>query len=87
MDLWKRYRAGEADAFARRLIGLRSAGLEHRIRAKYRDDPEFRDHANRYRERFGEISTGASADATDLRETPAGRLFVLIDEALRPAAQ
>jgi uncharacterized protein YoxC len=87
MDLWKRYRAGEADAFARRLIGLKSQGLEHRIRAKYRDDPEFRDHANRYRERFGAIATSTSAEGANLQETPAGRLFLLIDEALRPAAQ
>jgi uncharacterized protein YoxC len=87
MELWKRYRTGEADAFARRLIGLKGAGLEHRIRGKYRDDPEFRDHANRYRERFGEVSGPAPGSPGSLWGTPAGRLFTLLDEALRPIAQ
>jgi hypothetical protein len=85
MELWKRYRMGEPDAFARRLIMLKGVGLEHRIRAKYRDDAEFRDHANRYRERFGEISnTTANGSDSALLASPAGRLFTLLDEALSP---
>jgi hypothetical protein len=85
MELWKRYRSGEPDAFARRLLALRGAGLEHRIRGKYRDDAEFRDHAERYRQRFGEIA-GASANGANaaLLDSPAGRLFSLLDDALKP---
>jgi hypothetical protein len=85
MELWKRYRSGEPDAFARRLLTLNSAGLEHRIRAKYRDDAEFRDHANRYRQRFGEIAgSTANGSGAVLLSSPAGRLYTLLNDALRP---
>lgn len=85
MELWKRYRSGEPDAFARRLLTLQGSGLDHRIRAKYRDDAEFRDHANRYRARFGEISgITANGAGSALLSSPAGQLFTLLDEALKP---
>ena len=85
MELWKRYSNGEPDAFARRLLTLKSAGLEQRIRAKYREDGEFRDHANRYRQRFGEIAGAATnGSSTVLLSSPAGRLYGLLNDALRP---
>lgn len=77
IDLWKRYRGGEADVFARRVLSLKGSGLVQRIRHKYRDDLEFREHADRYRARFAE--TGMIDD------TPAARLNAVLEEALGPA--
>lgn len=74
IELWKRYRGGEADVFARRLLTLKGSGLVQRIRHKYRDDMEFREHADRYRARF--------EDVAELTDTPAARLHAILDEAL-----
>lgn len=74
IELWKRYRGGEADVFARRLLTLKGSGLIQRIRHKYRDDMEFREHADRYRARF--------EDTTELADTPAANLYAILEEAL-----
>lgn len=82
MDLWKRYRNGEADAFARRLIALKGAVTEQRMRQKYRDDAEFRENADRYCARF-EAWAGAEPGRSAY-ETPAGQLYVQLEAALKP---
>lgn len=85
MDLYKRYQNGEPDAYARRLLALKNSGVEQRIRHKYRDDIEFRDRANRYRQRFIELANVTTNGASPaLFASPAGRLFTMLDEALRP---
>jgi hypothetical protein len=88
MELWKRYRSGERNAFARRLLTLKGQGIEERIRHKYRDDTEFRDHANHYIEHFEELLARARTHDRErvLEDTylssHTGRLYQLIKDAV-----
>jgi hypothetical protein len=88
MELWKRYRSGERNVFARRLLTLKGQGIEERIRHKYRDDTEFRDHADHYIEHFEELLARARTHDRErvLEDTylssHTGRLYQLIKDAV-----
>jgi hypothetical protein len=88
LELWKRYRSGERNVFARRLLTLKGQGIEERIRHKYRDDAEFRDHADHYVEHFEELLARAREHDRErvLEDTylssHTGKLYQLIKDAL-----
>ena len=84
VELWNRYRAGEHDVFARRLVGQRGEALDARIRQRYQDDAEFRTHADRYVVRYGELVAYVDDDhdRASIQSTAAGRLNTLLTRAL-----
>lgn len=87
-ELWKRYRSGERNVFARRLLTLKGQGLEERIRHKYNDDIEFREHTDHYVERFEELLDRAREHDREriLEDTylssHTGRLYQLLKDAV-----
>ena len=84
VELWNRYRAGEHDVFARRLVSQRGEALDARIQQRYQDDAEFRTHADRYVVRYGELVAyvGDDNDRASIQSTAAGRLNTLLTRAL-----
>ena len=52
LDLLRRYRNGERNVFARRLVAVLGREQAERIGRKYRDDGEFKDTVDRYVEQF-----------------------------------
>lgn len=88
LELWKRYRSGERNVFARRLLTLKGQGIEERIRQRYRTDSEFRDHADHYLEHFEALLARAREHDRErvLEDTymssHTGRLYQLIKDSL-----
>src|SRR5258706_2112795 len=52
LDLLRRYRNGERNVFARRLVSVLGREQAERIGRKYREDGEFKDTVDRYVEQF-----------------------------------
>lgn len=88
VDLWKRYQNGEKNVFARRLASLRGDDMHNRIRKKYDEDPEFREHADEYVRKFdGLLKEAVARDRENiLAETyltsHTGKVYLMLGQAI-----
>lgn len=87
LDLWKRYRAGERNVFARRLASLKGKEPHTRITERYQSNAEFRGDADRYMTQFETLLADASEKNPDglVAETylssDVGKVYALLAEA------
>jgi hypothetical protein len=84
LDYLRRYRAGERDIFARRLLQVISRDTAERLTRKYKNDAEFREAVDRYCTQFesmmADIQTGggdaAKSEAT--LNAPVGKAYMAL---------
>ena len=84
---WERYRAGDKNAFQKRIYVGRGPQTFEEIRRRYRADPEFRATVDRYVTEFERLLSGLNADANGdaiartylLSET--GKVYTLLAHA------
>lgn len=87
-DLWRRYKAGERNVFARRLYNLAGRELYDQVAVKYRQDGEFRDHVDRFVGLFEDLlDTAAERDRDNiLAETyltsDTGKVYLMLAQAI-----
>ncbi|HEX7776119.1 MAG TPA: hypothetical protein VF449_06285, partial [Parvibaculum sp.] len=86
-DLWQRYQAGERNVFARRLYSLAGRQLYDRIAVNYRNEPEFREHVDRFVDLFERLLASAASRDRDniLVETylssDTGKVYLMLAQA------
>jgi hypothetical protein len=85
LDYLRRYRAGERDIFARRLMQVISRDTTERLNRKYKNDAEFRESVDRYCTQFetlmADIQTSAGGDAAKSEATlnaPVGKAYIAL---------
>ena len=59
-DLWRRYKAGERNVFARRLYNLQGRDLLDKISDKYASEKEFRADADKFINLFDQLLNDAN---------------------------
>lgn len=88
LDLLRRYRNGERNVFARRLVSILGREQTERIGRKYREDGEFRDTVDRYIQQFETLmeQTARSDRENVLVETyltsQTGKVYVALASAI-----
>jgi len=88
LDLLRRYRAGERNVFARRLVSILGREQTERIGRKYREDGEFRETVDRYIQQFETLmeQTARSDRENVLVETyltsQTGKVYVALASAI-----
>jgi hypothetical protein len=65
LDYLRRYRAGERDIFARRLVQVMSRDTIERLTRKHKNDAEFREAVDRYCAQFEALMADIQTTATD----------------------
>ncbi|MDR3500529.1 MAG: hypothetical protein P4L72_15045 [Parvibaculum sp.] len=86
-DLWQRYQAGERNVFARRLYSIAGRQLYDRIAVNYRNEPEFREHVDRFVDLFERLLASAASRDRDniLVETylssDTGKVYLMLAQA------
>lgn len=85
LDYLRRYRAGERDIFARRLIQVMSRDTTERLIRKHKNDAEFRDTVDRYCTQFealmADIQTNGGGDPAKSEATlnaPVGKAYMAL---------
>lgn len=85
LDYLRRYRAGERDIFARRLIQVMSRDTTERLTRKHKNDAEFREAVDRYCTQFetlmADIQTSGGGDTTKSEATlnaPVGKAYMAL---------
>ena len=87
-DLLRRYRSGERDVFARRLVSILGRAQTERIGRQYREDGEFRDTVDTYVRQFETLmeQTARSDRESVLIETyltsQTGKVYVALASAI-----
>ncbi|MBL8783167.1 MAG: hypothetical protein JNL06_19705 [Alphaproteobacteria bacterium] len=88
LDLLRRYRAGERNVFARRLVSILGREQTERIARKYREDGEFKETVERYVQQFEALmeQTARSDRENVLVETyltsQTGKVYVALASAI-----
>ena len=88
LDLLRRYRNGERNVFARRLVSILGRDQAERIGRKYREDGEFRDTVDNYVRQFETLmeQTARSDRESVLVETyltsQTGKVYVALASAI-----
>lgn len=88
LDLLRRYRNGERNIFARRLVSVLGREQADRIGRKYREDSEFKDTVDRYIEQFETLmeETAGRDRENVLAETyltsQTGKVYVMIASSI-----
>lgn len=84
LDYLRRYRAGERDIFARRLLQVISRDTTERLSRKYKNDAEFREVVDRYCGQFetlmADMQTGGSdpAKSEAALNAPVGKVYMAL---------
>jgi hypothetical protein len=84
LDYLRRYRAGERDIFARRLVQVMSRDTTERLTRKHKNDAEFRDTVDRYCAQFetlmADIQTagGDPAKSEATLNAPVGKAYMAL---------
>ena len=65
VEMWDRWRRGDATAVSRRLYTEAGQQVFDEIRRRYRTDPEFRDTATRYTQEFERLLAKVSQNDRD----------------------
>lgn len=87
-DYWKRWRKGERNIFARRLVRRRDDGMARQIAERYRDDERFRQQATRYIQQFESLlNQAADCDPENVLSATfltadVGKLYLLLARAV-----
>lgn len=90
---WAAYLKGDRGVFTRRAVKLLDAGQSREIALHYDNDPEFRDHVNRYIHDFeGMLRTilsarDGSALAVTILSSDMGKLYVALAQAIERLRQ
>lgn len=85
---WSAYLKGDRGVFTRRAVKLLDAGEVRQVVAYYDDDPEFREHVNRYIHDFEAMLRGilsardGSALGVTLLSSDMGKLYVALAQAI-----
>jgi hypothetical protein len=86
--VWRVFYRGDKSAFTRRVLDTRSLRDQKRIRRKFRQDPEFREHASHYVTEFESLMQQAEKwDYENLLRTTfltadVGKLYLLLSRAV-----
>jgi hypothetical protein len=86
--VWKRFHAGERDAFTRHLLDLQDQQTARIIKQKFEGDAEFRGHALRFVDQFDELLAQARAcDHLDVLgatfiTADIGKLYLILSNAI-----
>lgn len=86
--VWRLFYRGDKSAFTRRVLTTRSLGDQKRIRRRFRQDPEFREHATHYLTEFEKLLEQAGKwDYENLLRTTfltadIGKLYLLLSRAV-----
>lgn len=86
-DLWRRYKAGERNVFARRLYNLAGRELYDQVAVKYRNDSEFRAHVDRFIGLFEDLlDTAAERDRDNILvetylSSDIGKVYLMLAQA------
>ncbi|MGB5092380.1 MAG: hypothetical protein WBN97_03605 [Parvibaculum sp.] len=86
-DLWRRYKAGERNVFARRLYNLAGRELYDQVAVKYRNDSEFRAHVDRFIGLFEDLlDTAAERDRDNILvetylSSDTGKVYLMLAQA------
>ncbi len=86
--VWRVFHRGDKSAFTRRVLDTRSLRDQKRIRRKFRQDPEFREHASHYVTEFESLMQQAeNCDYENLLRTTfltadVGKLYLLLSRAV-----
>lgn len=86
-DLWRRYKAGERNVFARRLYNLAGRELYDQVAVKYRNDGEFRGHVDRFIGLFEDLlDTAAERDRDNILvetylSSDTGKVYLMLAQA------
>ncbi|MEX2629811.1 MAG: hypothetical protein WD341_07720 [Tistlia sp.] len=87
-DYWKRWRKGERNIFARRLVRRRDDGMTVELAQRYRDDERFRQRATRYIQQFESLlNQAAECDPENVLSATfltadVGKLYLLLARAV-----
>ena len=86
--VWRLFYRGDKSAFTRRVLDTRGLRDQKRIRRKFRQDPEFRQHASHYVSEFESLLEQAGkCDYENLLRTTfltadVGKLYLLLSRAV-----
>lgn len=88
LELWRRFAAGDRNAFAKRLVGVLTRDERERIAQRYASDPAFKDLSDRYLRQFDAlIEEGVQSDRDRIMTetylaSQVGKVYLILAHAL-----